>query len=92
MNFWRRANSVGTKFGGGGKIGIGKRGRGGQKRGCGGKDLPPRPSDQFLPREARQSIGISFKKGSRFVQQLRPIQTFQIRTRGGEILKFRFLQ
>ncbi|PJA92426.1 hypothetical protein CO134_00150 [Candidatus Kuenenbacteria bacterium CG_4_9_14_3_um_filter_39_14] len=30
-----------------------------------------RPSVQFLPRFARQSVGISFKKGSSFVQQLR---------------------
>jgi hypothetical protein len=27
-----------------------------------------RPSVQFLPREARQSVGILFKKGSSFVQ------------------------
>jgi len=56
-----------TKFGGGGKIGIGKRGRA-------KIPSPPtpflfaRPSVQFLPREARQSVGVSFKKGSSFVQ------------------------
>ncbi|PIW91053.1 MAG: hypothetical protein COZ91_02485, partial [Candidatus Nealsonbacteria bacterium CG_4_8_14_3_um_filter_39_7] len=37
-----------------------------------------RPSVQFLSREAWQSVGVSFKIGSSFVQQLRPIKTFQI--------------
>ena len=33
-----------------------------------------RPSVQFLPREARQSVGISLEKGSSFVQQLRQLK------------------
>src|SRR3970040_512998 len=39
---------------------------------------PPERSVSVLPREARQSVGVSFKIGSSFVQQLRPIKTFQI--------------
>jgi len=35
----------------------------------------PRPSVQFQPREARQSVGVSFKIGSSFVQQLRQFAT-----------------
>ena len=50
-----------TKFGGG-------------KARAGKNSFPPtpflfaRPSVQFLPREARQSVGVSFKIGSSFVQ------------------------
>jgi len=61
-----------TKFGGGGKIGIGKRGR---AKIPGGDDTPTpflfaRPSIQFLPSRQRreQSIEVSFEKGSSFVQ------------------------
>jgi len=36
-----------------------------------------RPSVQFLPHEARQSIGVLLEKGSSFVQQLRPQLNFQ---------------
>ena len=39
---------------------------------------PPERSVFVLPSEARQSVGVSFKKGSSFVQQLRPIKTFQL--------------
>jgi len=49
---------------------------GGQKfPACRQAGFPPtpflfaRPSVQFLPREARQSVGVSFKKGSDFVKQ-----------------------
>jgi len=50
-----------------------------RKARAGKNSFPPtpflfaRPSVQFLPREARQSVGVSFKIGSSFVQQLRPI-------------------
>ena len=41
--FWRRANFVGTKFGGDGKIGIGKRGR---------AKIPSPQPPSFLPARA----------------------------------------
>ncbi|MBU4332641.1 hypothetical protein KKD20_06020, partial [Patescibacteria group bacterium] len=63
---------------------------GGEKR-CGESEggqkfLPPNPlpfcppehSVSVLPREARQSVGILFKKGSSFVQQLRPKNIHQL--------------
>ena len=49
-----------------------------RKARAGKNSFPPtpflfaRPSVRFLPRFARQSVGVSFKKGSSFVQQLRP--------------------
>src|SRR3990167_5046380 len=55
-----------------------------RKARAGKNSFPPtpflfaRPSVRFLPRFVRQSVGVSFKIGSSFVQQLRPIKTFQI--------------
>jgi len=40
----------------------------GKKEGGWGEGIFARPSVQFLSREARQSVGVSFKKGSSFVQ------------------------
>ena len=49
--------------------------RAGKKEGGWGEGIFARPSVQFLPREARQSVGVSFKIGSSFVQQLRQFAT-----------------
>jgi len=84
ISYERRANKIGTKFGGGGKIGIGKRGR---------AKIPPQPPS-FLPaRPVRRSFnaggaigfqnsqsGFSFKKSSDFNQKAPPI--FRIRILG----------
>jgi hypothetical protein len=48
-----------------------RKARAGKKEGGWGEGIFARPSVQFLPREARQSVGVLFKKGSSFVQQLR---------------------
>src|SRR3990167_6213011 len=53
-----------------------------RKARAGKNSFPPtpflfaRPSVQLLPREARQSVRVLFKKGSSFVQQLRPSKAF----------------
>ncbi|PJB51477.1 hypothetical protein CO101_01980, partial [Candidatus Berkelbacteria bacterium CG_4_9_14_3_um_filter_39_23] len=76
-NFGRRASFTGTKFGGGGK--RSGESEGGQKLvPCHDTGfLPPNPlpfcpperSVLVLSREARQSIGVSFKMSSDFFQQ-----------------------
>jgi len=73
-----------TKFGGGGKIGIGKQGRAkipspqppspAPEQVRYGTSLFARPSVQFLPSRQRreQSVGVLFKKGSKLKKQFRP--------------------